>query len=68
MSSVSFVVEQAPEGGYIARAIGAPIVTQVELEAELHEQVREAVRCHFDENQAPKLIHLHFVRDELIQA
>lgn len=68
MSSVSFVVEQAPEGGYIARAIGASIVTQVELEAELHEQVREAVRCHFDENQAPKLIHLHFVRDELIQA
>lgn len=68
MNEIIFVVEPAPEGGYIARAAGESIVTQVETEAELHEHVREAVRCHFDEGQAPKLIRLHFVRDELIAA
>ncbi|MEW5892822.1 MAG: 2-oxoisovalerate dehydrogenase [Pseudomonadota bacterium] len=68
MNEIIFVVEQAPEGGYIAHAVGESIVTQVETEAELHQQVRDAVRCHFDEGQAPKLIRLHFVRDELIAA
>jgi hypothetical protein len=29
---------------------------------------REAVRCHFNEGQAPKLIRLHYVRDEVIAA
>jgi hypothetical protein len=26
------------------------------------------VRCHFDEGKAPKMIRLHFVRDEVIAA
>jgi hypothetical protein len=49
-----------------ARSLGEAIHTQAESVAELHERVRDAVRCHFDEGNAPKMIRLHFVRDEVI--
>ena len=68
MTELIFVVEEAPEGGFTARALGASIVTEADSLAELHEQVRDAVRCHFDEGQGPKIIRLHFVREEVITA
>ncbi|MFO1086593.1 MAG: hypothetical protein U1E21_18735 [Reyranellaceae bacterium] len=68
MMEIIFVVEEAPEGGYSARAIGESIFTQADTVAELHERVRDAVQCHFDLGTAPKLIRLHFVRDEVIAA
>lgn len=68
MSEIIFVVEEAPEGGYTARAVGESIFTQAEDLARLQERVRDAVRCHFDEGKAPKMIRLHFVRDEVIAA
>ncbi len=66
MNELIFIVEEAPEGGYIARAVGLSIFTEADDLAALHEQVRDAVRCHFDEGQTPKLIRLHFVREEVI--
>ena len=66
MGEVIFVVEEAPEGGYAARALNAPIFTEAHTLAELPDQVRDAVPCHFDEGQAPRVIRLHFVRDEVI--
>jgi hypothetical protein len=68
MTEVVFVVEEAPEGGFTARALGQPIFTEAETVADLHAQIRDAVRCHFEESQRPKVIRLHFVRDELISA
>ena len=68
MSEIIFVVEEQPEGGYSARALGESIFAQAETESELHTQVRDAVRCHFDDGAAPKLIRLHFVRDQVIAA
>jgi hypothetical protein len=68
MSEIIFVVEEAPEGGLLARALGESIFTQAESLEELHAQVRDAVRCHFAEGTAPKLIRLHLVRDEVIPA
>jgi hypothetical protein len=68
VNEIIFLVEQAPEGGFTARALGESIITQAESVAELRERVRDAVRCHFDENEAPKMIRLHFVRDEVIAA
>ena len=68
MSEIIFVVEEAPEGGYIARALGESIFTQAETAAELHERVRDAVRCHYEGGAPPTLIRLHFVRDEVIAA
>jgi hypothetical protein len=61
-----FMVEESPEGGYTARALGESIFTESDDLAGLHEQVRDAVRCHFEEGQRPKVIRLHFVREELI--
>jgi hypothetical protein len=68
MSEIIFVVEEAPDGGLSARAVGESIFTQAATMAELHDKVRDAVRCHFDEGAQPKLIRLHFVRDEIIAA
>ncbi len=66
MNELIFIVEEDPEGGYTARALGASIFTEADTIAELHAQVRDAISCHFDQGQAPKVIRLHFVRDELI--
>ncbi|MCI0437892.1 MAG: 2-oxoisovalerate dehydrogenase [Chloroflexi bacterium] len=66
MNEIIFVVEEAPEGGYTARALGYSIFTEADDASELHEQVRDAVLCHFDEGQAPHIIRLHFIRDEVI--
>ena len=63
-----FLVEEAPEGGFTARALGESIFTEASDVAELHAKVRDAIHCHFDEGTAPKVIRLHFVREEIIRA
>jgi predicted RNase H-like HicB family nuclease len=67
MTEIIFLVEEDPEGGYIAKALGESIFTQADSLQELREHVRDAVHCHFlDEQSCPKLIRLHIVRDEVI--
>ncbi len=68
VSEIIFVVEEAPESGYTARALGVPIFTEADSIEQLHIQVRDAVACHYDEPTRPKVIRLHFVRDEVIAA
>lgn len=68
MEELIFVVENAPEGGLIARALGVSIFTEADDEVALRKNIREAVQCHFDQGKAPKLIRLHFVREEVIAA
>jgi len=68
LPEVIFLVEEAPEGGFIARALGESIFTEADDLADLHANVRDAVRCHFDESNVPKVIRLHFVREEVIKA
>jgi hypothetical protein len=68
MEELIFLVEEAPEGGLNARALGASIFTEADDLASLREQVRDAVRCHYEEGQGPRLIRLHFVREEVIAA
>lgn len=68
MEEMIFMVENAPEGGYTARALGASIFTEADDLEALRQQVRDAVRCHFEEGQGPKVIRLHFVREEVIAA
>jgi hypothetical protein len=68
MKELIFVVDEAPEGGYTARALGESIFTEADTLEELNSRVRDAVRCHFEEAEAPKVIRLHFVRDEVISA
>ncbi len=66
-SEIIFEVTEAEEGGYCASALGYGINTQGETLEELRAMVREAVACYFDSpEQAPKIIRLHFVRDEVL--
>ena len=67
MHEIIFVVTEAEEGGFNARAVGQSIFTQGNARQEVEANVREAVRCHFEpEEPAPKLIHLHYVHDQVI--
>ena len=66
MEELIFLVEDAPEGGYTARALGASIFTEADDLPNLRDQVRDAVRCHFDDGQGPRIIRLHFVREEVL--
>ena len=66
MNELIFLVEEADEGGYTAKALGESIITQSESLAELKEMVKDAVRCHFDTEHLPKMIRLHFVKEEVI--
>jgi hypothetical protein len=66
MNELIFLVEEAPEGGFTARALGQSIFTEAETLEGLRAQVRDAVQCHFDEGKGPKVIRLHFVREEVL--
>lgn len=66
MTELIFIVEDAPEGGFTARALGLSIFTEADTFGDLPEKVREAVRCHFEEGTAPKVVRLHHVREEVI--
>ena len=68
MSEITFQVEEAPEGGFTARALGASIFTEADTLDALRAAVRDAVACHFDQAERPGVIRLHFVRDELLTA
>lgn len=68
MNEVIFLVSEAPEGGYTARALGYSIFTEADTWAELTAAVQEAVACHFDRADAPRMIRLHLVREEVIPA
>ena len=68
MSEIHFVVEQAPEGGFVAKAVNADIFTESDDISGLYANVRDAVRCHFDQGAAPGVIRLHFTREEVITA
>ena len=65
-SEIIFIVEESPEEGYEARALGYSIFTQAESLDELRSMVQDAVRCHFEEGDRPRVIRLHLVKDEVI--
>ncbi|HHV06754.1 MAG TPA: 2-oxoisovalerate dehydrogenase [Firmicutes bacterium] len=65
-NEIIFVVQESDEGGYLARALGYPIFSEGDTLEEIRDAVRDAVRCHFDPGNSPKVIRLHFVKDEVI--
>ena len=70
MSEIIFEVhEDEADGGYVATALGHSIATQGDTLEELRDMVRDAVPCHFGDGvpgPVPKVIRLHFVRDEVL--
>ncbi|MFZ5880982.1 MAG: 2-oxoisovalerate dehydrogenase [Chloroflexota bacterium] len=66
MNEIIFIVEEAPEGGFTAQALGHSIFTEADTWEGLKEAAQEAVRCHFEEGQQPRLIRLHIVKEEVV--
>ena len=63
------VSEDELDGGYSASALGFGIHTQGDSMDDLRRNVREAVDCYFDDDaDRPRLIRLHYVRDEVLVA
>ncbi len=65
-SEIIFEVTESMEGGYDAHALGHSIFTQGDDWPELKAMARDAVLCHFDEADVPKVIRLHLVREDAI--
>ncbi len=66
-TEIIFEVTEDEVGGYSASALGYGIHTQGDSVDEIRRNVREAVDCYFEEGlPRPKLIRLHFVRDEVL--
>jgi len=63
---IIFLVEESPEGGYEARALGHSIFTEADTFDELKRMVQDAVSCHFEGDEKPNLIRLHLVREEIV--
>jgi len=69
MSEIVFIVEEDPDGGFTARAVGQGIFTEADDLARLREAARDAVRCHFpSEEERPRVIRLHRVHEDVFAA
>lgn len=67
MTELLFQVEEDPDGGLTAHAMGQSIFAEADSIDELRQQIRDAVACHFPRaKDRPKLIRLHFIRDEVM--
>ena len=68
MNEIIFLIEDALEGGYTAKAIGQAIFTEADTLEEIKKNIKEAVECHFEEDNKTKLIRLHMIKEEVIAA
>lgn len=67
INEMIFLIEEDPEGGYNAQALGYSIFTEGETAEELKENIKDALRCHFDNiNDIPKIIRLNFVKGDIL--
>ena len=65
MTEIVFIAEEAPEGGFTARALEHSIVTEADTMSQLKEMITDAVKCHFEKDKLPKMVRIHFVKDEV---
>ena len=64
MNEIIFLVEDSQDGGYSAKALNYSIFTDADDISSLRKNIQDAILCHFEENQHPKVVRLHFVREE----
>ena len=65
-NEIIFLVEESAEGGYEGKALGYSIYTEAESLGELKEAIKDAVPCHFEGKDIPRMIRIHMVKDEAI--
>ncbi len=68
MNELIFMVNESPEGGFEARALSESIFTEADDMESLYTNVRDTVHCHYEDTDMPKVIRLHFVREEVLAA
>jgi len=66
MNEIIFIIEEAPEGGYTARALETDIFTEDDSIEGLKAMIKEAVDCHFEEKNKPKMVRLHYIKEETL--
>jgi hypothetical protein len=66
MREVIFEITEAEDGGYCARGLGVSICTEADSLDALRAHIQDAVRCHYEDDDAPTIIRLHIVRDEVL--
>ena len=65
MNEIVFLVEEALEGGYTARALGFSIYTEADTWEDLKAAIQDADYCHFEDNKRPLMVRMHFNRQEV---
>lgn len=65
-TEIIFLVEESLEGGYQAKALGESIFTEADTMDELKENVKEAILTHFEEGKHPRIVRLHYTKEELL--
>lgn len=68
MNEIIFLIQDSIDGGFEAKAVGYSIFTQADDMDELKKNLVEAVDCHFEPAEKPKMIRLHYVKEEVIAA
>ena len=71
VKEIAFEVQRDEENGWLTASWDAPrgrggITTQGKDLRELEQNVREAVRCHFENGKLPGRVRLHFVNDPVL--
>lgn len=67
MTEIIFEVqEDVIDGGFVAHALGPGIHTEGDTLDDLKANIRDALECHFDGTEIPRIVRLHFVRDEVM--
>ncbi|MEJ5352669.1 MAG: 2-oxoisovalerate dehydrogenase [Melioribacteraceae bacterium] len=67
-NEIIFIVEDSLDGGYEAKALEHSIYTEAETMEELKKNIVEAVNTHFDEDEKPHIIRIHYIKEELLSA
>jgi predicted RNase H-like HicB family nuclease len=67
-SEIIFIIEESQETGYEARALSHSIFTEGDTIEELKSMIKDAVQCHFDPVEMPKIIRLHYIKEEIMAA
>lgn len=67
-TEIIFIIEESLDGGFEAHALGESIFTEADSLDELKKNIRESIACHFEEGEKPKIIRLHYIKEEVIAA
>ena len=66
MTEILFLIEDSPESGFTAKALGHSIYTEADTWDKLKLAIQDALECHFEEAEKPKIVRLHYLREEVM--